>query len=136
MYLIAISSSTETNYNKLTDTHQKILGYTQRYRIRFVSAKYELVHFTRVQNRFNLVATIQLGQGAECTPLPNVQVLGIWLDTKLNWKAYTKVVREKGVIVLTALSRLNQITWSPILHRAQVLYTVYIYTVLTYGAEV
>jgi hypothetical protein len=110
MHLIAISSSTETNCNKLADIHRKILGYTQHYRIRFAPAKYKLVHFIRAQNRFNLVATIQLGQGAEYTPLPSVQVLSVWLDTKLNWKVYIKVVREKGAIVLTALSRLNQTT--------------------------
>jgi hypothetical protein len=51
----------ETNYNKLADIYCKILGCTQYYRIYFVPAKYKLVHFTRVRNRFNLVATIQLG---------------------------------------------------------------------------
>jgi hypothetical protein len=61
MHLIAISSSMETNYNKLADIYCKILGCTQYYRIYFVPAKYKLVHFTRVRNRFNLVATIQLG---------------------------------------------------------------------------
>jgi hypothetical protein len=61
MHLIAISLSTETNCNKLTDMHRRILRYTQYYSIHFAPAKYKLVHFTRAQNRFNLAATIQLG---------------------------------------------------------------------------
>jgi hypothetical protein len=51
----------EINYDKLADIYWKILGYTQYYRICFVPAKYKLVYFIRIWNRFNLVATIQLG---------------------------------------------------------------------------
>ncbi|PQE14986.1 reverse transcriptase protein [Rutstroemia sp. NJR-2017a BBW] len=49
--------------------------------------------------------------------------------------AHAKVVREKGAIALTALSRLNQTTWGPTLRRARVLYTACVRTALTYGAE-
>jgi hypothetical protein len=86
------------NSYKVLDTLSNIqnksyfLFINNYYRIRFAPAKYELVHFTRARNRFNLAATIQLGQGAECVLLPSVRVLGVWLDTKLNWKVYTKVV--------------------------------------------
>ncbi|PQE07988.1 reverse transcriptase protein [Rutstroemia sp. NJR-2017a BBW] len=62
-------------------------------------------------------------------------LLDVWLDTKLNWKAHAKVLREKGAIALTALSRLNQTTWGPTLRRARVLYTACLRTALTYGAE-
>ncbi|KAF7944016.1 hypothetical protein EAE96_010426 [Botrytis aclada] len=115
--------------------HRRILRCAQRYGICFAPAKYELVHFTRARNRFNLAATIQLGQETECTSSPSVRGLGVCLDTKLNWKAHSKVIQEKGAIALTAPSRLIQMTWGPTLRRARVLYTACVRTALTYGAE-
>jgi hypothetical protein len=60
--------------------------------------------------------------------------LGIWLDPKLKWHAYAKVVQQKGLAALGALKRVTASTWGASFARARLLYNSSIRPLITYGA--
>jgi hypothetical protein len=59
--------------------------------MKFASQKYELIHFTTTTKKHNLQASIRVG-GIEKLLSEQVKVLRVWLDPKLKWGAYTRVV--------------------------------------------
>ena len=63
----------------------------------FAPAKYELIHFTRYRTKFNLQANLNLGIVIK-TPALDVQVLGVWLDSKLQWAAHAREVKKKALV--------------------------------------
>ena len=75
----------------LSKIYERCLDWTKRHGMKFAPHKYELIHFTTASKRHNLQATIKVGD-TEKLPSTQVKVLGVWLDPKLKWQAYTKVV--------------------------------------------
>jgi hypothetical protein len=75
----------------------------------FAPAKYELIHFTRHRTKFNLQASLNLGTVLK-TPALDVRVLGVWLDTKLQWAAHAREVKKKTLIQQYALQRVTAST--------------------------
>ena len=53
------------------------------------------------RKRHNLQALIRVGS-IKKLPSTQVRVLGVWLDLKLKWQAYTQVVQQKGLMALGA----------------------------------
>jgi hypothetical protein len=75
----------------------------------FALHKYELVYFScSRKGKFNLKAKIQLGE-TEKEPTQDVHILGVQVDSKLQWTAHRKKVEEKamsqiGTLVQTTAS--------------------------------
>ena len=73
-------------------------------------------------------------KGIKKLPLEQVRVLGVWLDLKLKWQAYTQVTQQKGLAALGAFQRVVASTWGASFTRARLLYNSTVRPVITYGA--
>ena len=85
--LLAYSQSTEENCRKLERAHQEMLQWARKHGMRFAPQKYKLIHFSRKTKRFNMQASIQIGE-IEKSPSQSVRVLGVQVDPKLKWTAH------------------------------------------------
>ena len=83
LIVLAYSTTTRANCIKLEELYKDCLSWAKRHGIKFAPDKYELVHFTRARKRFNLSASVQLGNGIVKEPTKEVRVLGVILDSKL-----------------------------------------------------
>jgi hypothetical protein len=63
--------------------------------MRFALKKYKLIHFS-CNRKFNLKAKIQLKR-IKKAPTKNVYILGVQVDSKLQWLAHRKKVEEKAI---------------------------------------
>ena len=61
--------------------------------MRFALEKYTLTHFAK-SCKFNMNAPITLGETVVNLE-PSIKVLGVILDSKLKWKGYKQVVKQK-----------------------------------------
>ena len=100
--------------------------------MRFAPHKYTLTHFTR-QRTQDINATVDLGP-IKVKPMPVVRVLGVQLDTKLNFQAHCKTIAAKMATQLNALYRTTASTWGATVAKARQLYLAIIRSALTYGA--
>jgi hypothetical protein len=71
--------------------------------MRFALAKYTLTHFAK-SYKFDMNASITLGETVVSLE-PSVKVLGVILDSKLKWKDYEQVVKQKLATQMLALQR-------------------------------
>ena len=71
--------------------------------MRFALSKYTLTHFTR-RRGVNLQALARL-QGVTIKPKPVVRILGMQLDSKLQWKAHERTTKAKMKTQMLALQR-------------------------------
>ena len=131
--ILTYGRSTENNCRTLERTHNKCLEWARRYGMSFSPAKYELIHFTRGCTKFNLQASLNLGATTKA-PSPDVRVLGVWLDSKLQWSAHAREVRKKALAQQCALTRIAASTWGATFARARQIYTAVVRTAITYGA--
>jgi hypothetical protein len=83
LIVLAYSTTTRANCIKLEELYKDCLSWAKRHGIKFAPDKYELVHFTRARKRFDLSASVQLGNGIVKEPTKEVRVLGVILDSKL-----------------------------------------------------
>jgi hypothetical protein len=100
--------------------------------MKFAPKKYELIHFSRCK-RFNLRVGIRL-EGETKTPSLDIRILGIWVDTKLQWLAHLREAKEKAVSQIGALVRTTASTWGASFLRARQVYSAVIRPALAYGA--
>ena len=119
--ILTYSRSTETNCRTLEIAHSRCIEWAKRHGMHFAPKKYELIHFTRSRTKFNLQAGIDVGQGP-LSPLPDIRVLGVWLDTKLRWSAHIREIQKKTLSQLGALTRIAASTWGASFVRARQIY--------------
>jgi len=129
------STSTEQNCARLSEVHKKCQNWALRHGITFAPQKYELIHFTTASKRFNLKASVQLGDISK-DPTTSVRVLGVWLDPKLKWSAHAAKAYQKGAIAVAALKRVTASTWGASFIRARLLYNSVVRPAITYGTAV
>jgi len=101
--LLAYSHSTETNCRVLEGAHTKLLKWASQHGMCFAPKKYKLVHFSHSRkDKFNLKARIQLGE-TEKEPTQDVHILGVQVDSKLQWSAHRKKIEEKAIAQIEVL---------------------------------
>ena len=133
--ILTYGRSTEGNCRTLERTHSRCLEWARRFGMSFAPAKYELIHFTRHRTKFNLQANLSLGAVIKA-PAPDVRVLGVWLDSKLQWTAHAREVKKKALVQQYALQRITASTWGATFARARQIYTAVVRPAISYGASV
>jgi hypothetical protein len=131
--LLAYGRTAEANCANLHRVHDQCLQWAKRHGAKFAPDKYHLIHLSRRQRRFNMRASINLGD-VTVEPVDSTRILGVFLDTKLRWKEHLTKIQEKMATRINALRRLTGSTWGFPLIQARQVYNSIIRPAMTYGA--
>jgi len=96
--------------NEAAQRHEKCQIWAQGHGAKFDPDKYKLIHFTRRPKKHNLKATVNIPGFTEGL-VPSIRMLGVTLDTKLNWKPHVDAVRAKLTTTIQAIHRPTASTW-------------------------
>jgi hypothetical protein len=132
--LLAYGASTAANCTALEQAYQLSRGCIEAHGLHFAPAKFGLTHFTK-SRRFDLTQAVRL-EGTEIVPTPSIRILGLHLDSKLNWKTHEQAIQHKMKTQLLALSRTTASTWGATLTKARQLYLAVIRSSISFGAAV
>jgi hypothetical protein len=132
--IFTFSKSTSQNCSTLERVHETCLQWADSHGIRFAAAKYTLTHFSR-RRAFDLQASVQLG-AITVKPEPYVRILGVLLDTKLNFKEHTKGIHRKMESQILALTRTTASTWGAGFCEARKIFLAVIRSAISYGSSV
>lgn len=130
--LLSYGDSTEATCSQLEEVHQQAEEYARTHGMKFAPGKYALTHFSRTK-QFNMQKAVKL-EGIIVEPVEALRILGLHLDSRLNWKTQEKKIHEKMQSQLLALSRTTASTWGATMVKARQLYLAIIRSSLTYGA--
>lgn len=133
IHLLAYGKSTEINCLTLKKAHEICLKWAKTHGATFAPKKYELVHLTRCPKRFNMTATVDLGETVT-KPKTSIRVLGLHIDGKLRWGPHIKEVRSKLATQCLALSKTAGSTWGATLNKARQVYNMVIQPAIAYAA--
>ena len=133
--ILAYGKSTEGNCRKLEAAHDKCVEWASKHGAAFAPQKYQLIHFTRSRKRHNLQATVNI-PGFEDGPAPSLRLLGVWVDSKLQWGPHIKKATEKGTSQMQSLQRLCKSTWGASFQKARHLYIAVVRLAIVYRAKV
>ena len=105
--------------------------------MKFAPKKYELIHFTRRRTKFNLQAGVKIeGMEEIKRPSKDIRILGVQVDSKLQWSAHQKRIQKKAATQIGALVRTTASTWGASFLRARQVYTAIVRPALAYGAAI
>lgn len=133
--ILTFGETTEANCKRLEEAHEKCMQWADRHGAAFAPQKYQLIHFTRSRKKHNLQASVNI-PGFQDGPAPSLRLLGVWVDTKLQWGPHIKKAAEKGTAQMQSIQRLCKSTWGASFQKARHLYTAVVRPTLTFGAKV
>ena len=132
--LVAWGDTASDNCLRLGQVHDRCIAWAKRHGARFSPDKYKLIHFTRQRRRTDdLASSIRAGDHP-VKPEAEIRVLGVWVDSKLQWKEHVKRAASKGAAAYEAMSRITASTWGPSMKRSRLIYAATVRPVLLYGA--
>jgi hypothetical protein len=136
--LVTWGATATENCIRLEEAHDKCAVWARRHGAKFAPDKYQIMHFTRKRKhpQEDLAATVRInGVPAELMP-KCIKILGIWVDSKLQWKEHILKARNKGIQQVAAMARIAQSSWGPVVRKTKLLYTAVVRPTLLYGAQV
>lgn len=133
--IFTFGSSTEENCETLRQTHEDCLKWATQHGSKFAPAKYELVHLTRTPRKFKMDAALELPQ-ATVHPKTAIKLLGLYLDTSLNWQVQVNHMISKVKKRIGVLSSLTASTWGSTIAKAKQIYTTMIRPIITFGSPI
>ena len=111
--ILAYSTSTEENCRILENLHKKCEHWAKHHGAIFAPKKYHLIHLAKNPRNFNIAAAIKIDcseNSAIINPETNIQILGLQIDTKLQWGLHIKGIQKKMTKQSLALSRISTLT--------------------------
>ena len=133
--ILTFSKTTEDNCKALEAAHKKCIEWASRHGAQFAPEKYQLIHFTRKRKKHNLKATVNI-EGFNGEPEKEIRLLGVWVDTKLNWGPHIKRAQRKGITQMASITKLCKSTWGATFHKARHLYTAIVRPAMLYGCQI
>jgi len=135
--LVAWGPSAESNCRVLERAHDVCVTWAYRYGAKFAPEKYHLIHFTRKRKdpQRDLRSCIKI-DGHEIPAETSVRVLGVQVDSKLQWKEHIQRTAIKGQKAFEALSRITASTWGPSVQRSRLIYSAVVRPAMLYGVQV
>jgi len=135
--LIAWGDSAQDNCRRLEIVHDRCITWAQRHGAFFTPVKYQLIHFTRRKRDplGDLANTVRIAT-CEVQPQTSMRVLGVWVDSKMDWKTHIAEASRKGNAAFEALSRIVTSTWGPTMRRSRLIYSAVISPILLHGAQI
>ena len=125
----------EENYKILENTHNWCMNWICHYRAFFILKKYDLIHLFRKFKKFNMQAQLQL-ENLIKTLIISVQMLKIWLNSKLQWSKHVKVMLSKMKIQINIFICITAFIWNIIFISAHQIYSAIIRSALAHKAVI
>lgn len=135
--VLAYSTSTEENCRILENLHKECEGWAKRHGAIFAPKEYHLIHLAKNPRNFNMAAAIKIDcseDSAIINPETEIRVLGLQIDTKLQWGPHIKGIQKKMTKQSLALSRISTSTWGATFAKARHVYTAVVRPAMTYGS--
>jgi exonuclease III len=131
---ITHGTSTEQNCRVLEGVQIECEAWAKKHGVKFNPAKYEMLHLTRRGKKFNLNAKIKIGERELASAASqSIRILGMQIDSKLNWAQHIKEVQKKMSSQMFAMTRLVASTWGAPFARARLIYKQVIQPAMDYG---
>ncbi|KAJ3476748.1 hypothetical protein NLI96_g10952 [Meripilus lineatus] len=132
--LAATSATIEENVAKLEAMAIKALEWSSTHACKFDITKFQLVHFTRNQRKYqDLPVTVADHQ---VSPTDTAKYLGIILDRRLRWKEQVEKAMSVGTSTMLAVARLSKSTKGLPQRYAMQLYRSVVQPKVEYGLPV
>lgn len=133
--IIVYGRSIQENLRTLSHMHDIAMNWARRHGALFNPAKYELLHCSRSIRKHDLTTPIQLG-GLAVDAKPAIRILGVQLDSKLQWHPHVRKIESKMSSTLRALQCLSASTWGPTFGKARHIYQAVVVPAITFGSTV
>ncbi|KAF5540085.1 hypothetical protein FNAPI_10626 [Fusarium napiforme] len=133
IYLVAVSASYEINCKGIEKLHSSVQAIAAELKVDFGPHKYNLMHIIghqRDQPDTNFKPHIP-GFDGPC--LPQLRILGVMVDQKLNWQCHIDEIERKVRKRLGYLSIISKRTTGPTLQTMRLYYLTMIRPVITYA---
>jgi len=134
--LITWGNTAAENCTRLNQTHDRCIAWAKQHGAKFGPDKYKLIHFTRKRRASNNLALIVSIQGCEAEPKATLKVLGVWVDSKLNWNEQIKKATTRGAAAFTTALQIAVSTWGPSFRHTQLLYMAVVRPTMLYSAQI
>ncbi|KAJ3486250.1 hypothetical protein NLI96_g4374 [Meripilus lineatus] len=132
--LAAVSPTIEENITKIEDMAKKALEWSRTHACKFDISKFQLVHFTRNERKYNPLPVTVADQTIQ--PSHTAKYLGIILDRKLRWKEQAERAISVGTKTMLAITRLSKSTFGLPHKYARQLYRTVVQPRMEYGLVV
>jgi hypothetical protein len=126
---------TKQNCRMLKQLHQKCETWSRRHEIVFASIKYELIHLTKNQRRFNMHVELRI-EAIQKTFALYVRILNVQMNNKLKWKSHVRAIQKKMIKQMMILSRFTTFTWKAWFARAHLIYSSVVKLAIIYDSFV
>ncbi|KAK6972148.1 hypothetical protein R3P38DRAFT_3336080 [Favolaschia claudopus] len=103
---LPLSASITENLQQLSKLMEKSLAWSETHACKFDIKKFQLVHFTRNERRYD-AAPLQIGQ-ITVSASETATYLGLILDRKLRWRQQVEKAIGKGTAAVLATCRLTR----------------------------
>ncbi|CDO68734.1 hypothetical protein BN946_scf184652.g61 [Trametes cinnabarina] len=107
--LIVTSPTFEQNIAVLTDLVPQLLGWSKSHACRFDVAKFQMLHCTRNEKRYNPLPLVI--DDHHILPSESARYLGIIVDRRLRWNEQADSAVDKGTSAVLAIARLSRPTY-------------------------
>ena len=131
--ILAYGKSTEENCKTLEKIHNDCERWAARHGSVFAPHKYELIHLAKNPKKFNLDSSFAV-RGLILKTKTSIRVLGVYIDTRLDWAAHYKEIQKKMTRQTMALTKIAASTWGATLLRARHVYTAVIRPAMSHGS--
>ncbi|KAI0993722.1 hypothetical protein K3495_g14462 [Podosphaera aphanis] len=134
--LVAWGENAHDNCRTLEQAHDRCLAWARRYGAEFAPEKYQLIHFSRKTKRSTDLSNGIQVEGIDVSPITEMKVLGVLVDSRLRWGAQVAQAANKGEAAYNALSRITSSVWGPSLHQARLVYSSVVRLKMLYGSQI
>lgn len=108
--ILTYSDSTERNCKKLKEIYYKCERWYKTHDSHFNINKCELIHFSRMSQRYNMKYEIEL-INHQISAKADIRVLSVQLNLRLQWQLHVRQLQVKLVTQIKIIQTLTEFTW-------------------------
>ena len=133
--LLIYKKFTKKNYAILKHIHFICVWWTKRHDMIFIFKKYELIHLSHKTRRFNMRATMKIGD-VVVEFKTNIKLLKLQIDIKLKWHFHMKTIQIKMIIQCIMLFKISTFTWKIFFIKMKQIYLMMIWSIMIYMSTI
>jgi hypothetical protein len=129
--ILIYDKNSNENCRNLKRVHKFYEKWTIRHEFLFVSIKYELIHFIKNSQKFDMTITIKI-ESSTIQLKFDIRVLKIQIDIRLKWNSHVRKIQKKMIKQFMIFTKISTFTRNVIFSKTRMLYTFVICSTLIY----